>query len=77
MKVSIQIKLYANLKQFAPSSADNYPVEKGMTIRHLLEKLKISPDKIRLIFINNVKGELDSILKGGERVGIFPPIGGG
>jgi molybdopterin converting factor small subunit len=77
MKIPIQIKLYANLKQFTPPSADNYMVEKGMTIRQLLEKLKIPTDRIRLIFINNVKGELDSILKGEERVGIFPPIGGG
>lgn len=77
MKVSIQIKLYANLNTFTPTASNNYPVEKGTTIRQLLETLKIPKDKFRLVFINNVKGELDSILKGGERVGIFPPIGGG
>jgi molybdopterin converting factor small subunit len=32
---------------------------------------------IKIVFIDNVHAELTSILKGGERVGIFPPVGGG
>jgi molybdopterin converting factor small subunit len=34
-------------------------------------------EKAKLIFINGVKAELTSTLEGGERVGIFPPVGGG
>ena len=77
MKVHIQIKLYADLNKFSPPYPDNYPIQKGITIQQLLEKIHLPTDKVRLIFINNVKGDLHSILKGGERVGIFPPIGGG
>ena len=77
MTAHIQIKLYANLNVFTPADAENYPLDKGATVEELLDKLNIPKEKVRLIFINNIKGELNSVLEGGERVGIFPPIGGG
>lgn len=77
MKPCIQIKLFADLSAFTPSGADNFPIEAGTTVRRLLETIGVPTEKVRLIFINNSKRDLDSILRGGERVGIFPPIGGG
>jgi molybdopterin synthase sulfur carrier subunit len=77
MKTHIQIKLFADLGAYTPPAADNFPIESGTTVRRLLEDIQLSAEKVRLVFINNVKGDLDSALRGGERVGIFPPIGGG
>ena len=77
MKSHIQLKLFATLQQFTPPEADNYSIDQGMSIRTLLEKLNLPPGKARLIFIDGVKAELTSTLAGGERVGIFPPVGGG
>ena len=77
MESHIQIKLFASLQKFMPATADNYPIEAGITVGTLLEQLDIPQDMIKLVFIDNVRSELTSILKGGERVGIFPPVGGG
>ena len=77
MKTHIQIKLFADLNAHTPLSADNFSIESGTTVRRLLADIQIPAEKVRLVFINNVKRDLDSILRGGERVGIFPPIGGG
>ena len=77
MKPHIQLKLFATLNEFTPPSADNYTIDQGMSIKELLDQIKIPRTKAKLIFINGVKAELTSILKGGERVGIFPPVGGG
>jgi molybdopterin converting factor small subunit len=66
MKTYVQIKLFADLSAYTPPSADNFPIESGKTVRRLLEDIRIPAEKVRLVFINNVK-----------RVGIFPPIGGG
>ena len=77
MKVHIHLKLYATLSKFTPPFPDAYPVEKGSTIKTLLKQLKIPENKARLIFVNRVKGNPDAILQGGERVGVFPPVGGG
>ncbi len=77
MKTHIQIKLFATLQQFTPDSADNFAIEAGTTIKSLLQKLDIPTGKARLVFIDGIKADLNQTLNGGERVGIFPPVGGG
>ena len=77
MKTQINIKLFATLQQFMPESADNYTIEVGTTIQRLLDQLDIPQEKAKLVFINGVKADLSTALNGGERVGIFPPVGGG
>jgi molybdopterin converting factor small subunit len=77
MKSQIQIKLFATLHEFEPPSSDNYSIDQGITVCELLEQLDLPPEKARLVFINGIKADLTATLKGGERVGIFPPVGGG
>jgi molybdopterin converting factor small subunit len=77
MKSHIQIKLFANLQPFMPPSGEKYRINPGTSIRNLLEKLNIPQEKAKLIFIDGIKANLSSTLDGGERVGIFPPVGGG
>jgi len=77
MKTQINIKLFATLQQFMPVSADNFTIESGTTIQRLLDQLDIPQEKAKLVFINGVKADLSTALNGGERVGIFPPVGGG
>ena len=77
MQTHISIKLFATLSKHTPASADNYPVAPGTEIRILLEQLGVPENDVKLIFIDGRKGDLTSKLQGGERVGIFPPVGGG
>ncbi len=77
MKAHIQIKLFATLQRFTPAAADNYAIEAGITIQNVLEQLNIPQEKAKLIFIDGIKADLSTALNGGERVGIFPPVGGG
>ena len=77
MKSHIQIKLFASLQAFMPPSGEKYRINPGISIRNLLEKLNIPQEKAKLIFIDGIKANLSSTLDGGERVGIFPPVGGG
>ena len=77
MKSHIQIKLFASLQEFTPPSSEEYPIDAGISINSLLEQLNIPPEKAKLIFVNGVKADLTESLKGGERIGIFPPVGGG
>jgi molybdopterin converting factor small subunit len=77
MESHIQIKLFATLQRFMPASAENYAIETGTTIHTLLQQLDLPENKAKLIFIDGVKAELATVLQGGERIGIFPPVGGG
>jgi len=77
MKSQIQIKLFAGLQAFCPSAAEHFEIDPGMTVRDVLTDIQVPAEKARLIFVNGIKADLDTRLKGGERVGIFPPVGGG
>lgn len=76
-KSYIQLQLFASLKKFMPPSADNYAIESGMTVGALLTQLDVPKTQIKLVFVDGVKVDLATTLAGGERVGIFPPVGGG
>lgn len=75
--MGIEIKCFATLAKFLPENADDYPTEPGETIQSLVTKLGIPVDEVTLMFINSCRAELNSELKDGDRVGIFPPVGGG
>ena len=77
MDSHIRLELLATLKRYQPVSSDRYPVEPGITVRELIEKLGIPEYEVNLVFIDGIKGNLDSTIEGGERIALFPPLGGG
>lgn len=77
MKVMIEINLYATLQSYAPANAARYAVEAGTSIERIVEALDIPKDHIKLLFCNGVKCGLGTILRDGDRIGLFPPVGGG
>jgi molybdopterin synthase sulfur carrier subunit len=77
MTISIDLNLFATLQKFAPQAPDSHVIEAGTSVRAIVQQLGIPEIKAKLIFINGIKGTLDSVLKDGDRLGIFPPVGGG
>jgi len=75
--IHIDLKLFATLADKTPPEADRFPVPRGSTVGQVLEKLGMTPETAKLIFVNGVRQPLDYRLHDGDRVGIFPPIGGG
>jgi len=73
----IQIKLFASLGHLTPPNADKFPVPSGHSVQDLLVALGVPLDEVQLVFINGIKQDLTFSLKDGDRVGIFPPVGGG
>jgi molybdopterin converting factor small subunit len=77
MDTTIDLRLYATLGIHAPDNAARFPIRKSMTIEQLLDLLPLTIEDAKLIFVNGIRAELSTQLHGGERVGIFPPVGGG
>jgi molybdopterin converting factor small subunit len=73
----VTLKLYATLHVFMPPAGEEVPIAADTTVGALLRQIGVPEEKAQLIFIDGVKGELSTPLRGGERVGIFPPVGGG
>jgi molybdopterin synthase sulfur carrier subunit len=74
---TIEIRLFANLAAKSPLNSQAYLIEPGTSVGELLHGLQVSPNEAKLIFVDGVRSNLNTSLMGGERVGIFPPVGGG
>ena len=74
---TIQLKLFAGLAPYTPDNADRVPIKPGATVEDLLQQCQVPVAKAHLIFIDGVKKTRQTVLNGGERVGIFPPVAGG
>lgn len=77
----VTVKLFATLVRFKEGSRAAKPFEvelpEGSAAKDLVDLLKIPPEETHIIFINNIIEEPQSILKEGDVVGMFPPVGGG
>ena len=77
MERKIQLRLFASLRRFSPADSENFAVSHGESIESVLQRLDIPQDQVSLVIIDGVRKDITSRLEGGERVGIFPLIGGG
>lgn len=79
--MKIDVYLYATLAEYLPDNAAGRSVTLEMDahtrIRDVVDRLKIPQKTIKLIFVNGVHAKLDAVLTDGDRVGLFPPVGGG
>ena len=77
----IEVNLYATLKRYMENGTGSKPAvidfEDGTCVTDVIQKLKIPADSVKLIFINGVHAKVDTTLKDGDRLGLFPPVGGG
>ena len=48
-----------------------------MTVAQVCEGLGIPADKVKIVIVNGKDETLDYVVRGGDRVGLFPPVGGG
>ena len=77
MKKLIRLDLKATLKRFLPDSHDSYSIDSEIRVKDLVKQLGIAEYEVNIVFIDGVLANLNSRIEGGERVALFPPLGGG
>ena len=75
--MGIQVKCFATLAGFEPEHSDDYPVVADETVASLIRRLGMKEDDVNLMFVNSQRAFLHSPVKDGDRVGLFPAVGGG
>ena len=79
--MKIEVNLYAALSQYVPAGnkgpTHTVDVEEGTTVSDLLRQLGVPTQSAKLIFLDGIHSDLDAVLKEGNRLGVFPPVGGG
>lgn len=73
----VHLKCYATLSGYQPESHENYPVHDGKTVLNLIEELKIDPKEVKVCFLNGRAVPFETQLQDGDRVALFPAVGGG
>ena len=75
--IRIDLKLFVTLAKYLPGDGDALALEDGTTVKSLIDGLGIPKKEVKLIFVNGKKESLEYPVKDGDRVGLFPPVGGG
>ena len=81
--MKIVTNLFASLTRYKPEGigTDSWMVEceEGTMVSTLLQEIGVPLEEVAVavIFINGVHGKMESVLKDMDRLGVFPPVGGG
>lgn len=72
----IKVLLFAYLRDGIGKEVEIEYYE-GMKVIDIVEKLGLDLDKISIILINGVHKKLETELADGDKLYLFPPVGGG
>jgi sulfur-carrier protein len=79
--MQVRVKVFATLSRYLPGVRPGTPLlvdtPEGATLDLLVEQLKLPRDEVKVVYVDGRRQPMDYILKVGDEVGIFPPIGGG
>lgn len=73
----VAVRCFATLHRFQPANPERHAVPEGSTAADLIRGLGIPLEDVTVLFVNGVHAEPDRVLAEGDRVGLFPPVGGG
>jgi len=72
----LEIRLFATLREGRGKVLhDNY--DEPCCPRDVIERLGIIKKDVAILLINGRDGQMDTLLKEGDKLSIFPPVGGG
>lgn len=75
--MDIQVKCYATLAKYQPEETDHFPISPGESVKSLFKRLGLDPGEVKVVFVNGKHTGQDQELNQGDRVALFPAVGGG
>ena len=79
--MALQIFLSSSLRKYVPNydpaAGIKWVIRKGTTVSDICRQLSIPTELIKIVMVNGIGKSLEYTLEGNERVGLFPPVGGG
>ena len=80
-EIEINIKKMGNIirldKKFPNNKKIKLEIKENSTVADALEELSIPKNYVTLIIINNKTTSLNAKLQNGDKIILFPPMGGG
>jgi len=75
--VRVEVRLFAYLRKLSPGGFHDIELAEESTIEDIINILELTEEKSLIIMVNGRREETTTVLQDGDRIGIFPPVGGG
>jgi len=79
--IAVEVRLFASLQEYYPNleigEAFIVMLDDKAKLGNLLDELKIPREEIAIVMVNGRWEEEGYPLRDRDRIGIFPPVGGG
>jgi molybdopterin converting factor small subunit len=79
--IQVKVKLFATLRRFFPDydpeKGIDVRIEEGSSIENLIQTLQLPQNEARVILINGISKMMTDVIKDGDQISIFTPLGGG
>ena len=78
--MAVEVRLFATLRRHAPANPNGVlavDVPEGSTVLDVAKAINIDPNEIHLIMVNGTGCGFEQAISDGDRIGLFPPVGGG
>jgi sulfur-carrier protein len=77
----LMVFLAATLRKYVTgyeaATGHSMAIDPGTSVREVARRLSIPEQEVKLIMVNGAHAEWETLLTGTERLGLFPPVGGG
>ena len=75
----IEVRLFATLRESSRSGLARFelPATSGLTVGRVLADEGVAEETVHIVMINGKKATFRTELRDGDRLGLFPPVGGG
>ena len=79
--MEVEVRIFAGLNKYVPGTENGEPfsvaLPEGATGGDLIKKLQIPEAEAFVFLVNGRREDFTKPLQNEDRVGIFPPVGGG
>lgn len=77
----LEVRVFSGLEKFMPGARFGQAIEverpEGTTVAGLIDSLGIPRGQVFTVLVNGRHATMDAVLQPGDRVSLFPPVGGG
>lgn len=77
--IQVDVTLFGDFRRFLRETNGRLTLEviEGTTVRDVLERVQVPEVEVGLVSVNGKLAPVETPLRDGDAVDVFPPIGGG
>ncbi|MBO8144249.1 MAG: MoaD/ThiS family protein [Thermodesulfobacterium sp.] len=74
--MKVEIRLFATFRE-GRFKKEVWELPEGTKVIDVLNLLGIKPEEVAILLVNGMNAEPEYVLKDGDYISLFPPVGGG